>query len=185
MSVEGGRGGAPTLVCGCICPLLLGGEKREGDSGMTEGGWGVVGSCWAQGIWSPGVSGVSSEGVGLDSSETDARGAAGVGLTFASWRACGRVSGKVGGEKGGRSRGEREERGAAPSLVGPWRGGGGAASALDVRTGVDVLIRLGVDSAGSTGAGEGTQRRGELEKEGGAVNRETLLSLLPAWELLP
>ncbi len=38
-----GRGGAPTLVCGCVCPLLLGGEKREGDSGMTEGGWGVVG----------------------------------------------------------------------------------------------------------------------------------------------
>ncbi len=68
--VVGGEGGegAPTLVCGCVCPLLLGGEMREGDSGMTEGGWGVAGLCWAQGIWSPGVPGVSSEGVGLDSS---------------------------------------------------------------------------------------------------------------------
>ncbi len=32
--------GGPTLVCGCICSLLLGGENREGDSWMTQGGLG-------------------------------------------------------------------------------------------------------------------------------------------------
>ncbi len=105
----------------------------------------------------PGVSGVSSEGVGLDSSVTDARGAAGVGLTFASWGACGRVSVKVGGEKGGRSSGEREERGAAPFL---WSGlGVVGVGLLPLWTVVLVSTSsavLGVDSAGSTGAGEGT-----------------------------
>ncbi len=61
----GGGGGAPTLVCGCVCPLLLGGEKREGDSGVTQGDWGVAWLRWARGIWSPGVPGFSIDGVGL------------------------------------------------------------------------------------------------------------------------
>ncbi len=125
-------------------------------------------------------------GVGLDSSGTDARGTAGVGLTFASWGACGRVSVKVGGEKGGRSRGEREERGAAPFLwLGPGVVGVGLLALWTVELVSTSSAVLGDDSAGSTGAGEGTQRRGEWEREGGTVNRETLLSLLSAWELLP
>ncbi len=60
-NLERGEGmGAPTMIFGCVCPLLLGGEKREGDSGVTQGDWGVV---WAQGIWSPGVPGCSIDGV--------------------------------------------------------------------------------------------------------------------------
>ncbi len=93
---------------------------------------------------------------------------------------------KVGGEKGGRSRGDREERGVAPSL---WLGlGVVGVGLLPLWTVVLVSTSsavLGVDGAGSPGAGEGSQRRGEVEREGGAVNRETLLSLLSAWELLP
>ncbi len=42
--------GAPTLACGCVCLLLLGGEEREGDSGVTQGDWGVVWVFWPQGI---------------------------------------------------------------------------------------------------------------------------------------
>ncbi len=75
---------------------------------MTEGDWGVVGLCRAQGIWSPGV---SSEGWGLI-----ARGPMRVALQgWADIRILGRlwegVSESGGGGGGGRRGGEAGGKG--------------------------------------------------------------------------
>ncbi len=89
MSRKVGREGGGSMVC--ACPL---GENEEGE-------WGIL------------VPRVSSEGVGLDSSGTNTRGVPGVGLTTASWGACG-LSGKVRGRKEGgtgeKGKGERRFR---------------------------------------------------------------------------
>ncbi len=127
---------------------------------------------------------VSSEGVGLDGSATDndALDVAGVGLTSATWGACGlSVKVRVRVEQGRKG----WERGGPVSLIGPRVGGGGAASALDIVVFVSTSSAgPGSGSTGSRGAGDGGQRRGEWERERNAVKRATKLPLLSAWEPL-